>query len=78
MTTAKLTEQQVETGPQKLEGWSVVGGNLHRVFEFEDSRMRSALWRGSRSQPRKWITIRTGRIPGTRSQWTYLPTALVA
>jgi 4a-hydroxytetrahydrobiopterin dehydratase len=36
MTTAKLTEQQVETGLQKLEGWSVVDGNLHRVFEFDD------------------------------------------
>jgi 4a-hydroxytetrahydrobiopterin dehydratase len=36
MATAKLTEQQVETDLQKLEGWSIVDGNLHRVFEFDD------------------------------------------
>jgi 4a-hydroxytetrahydrobiopterin dehydratase len=36
MATAKLTEQQVETDLQKLEGWSIVDGNLHRVFEFHD------------------------------------------
>jgi 4a-hydroxytetrahydrobiopterin dehydratase len=36
MATAKLTEQQVDAGLQKLKGWSVVGGNLHRVFEFRD------------------------------------------
>jgi 4a-hydroxytetrahydrobiopterin dehydratase len=34
MTSGKLTEQQVETDLQKLEGWSVVEGSLHRVFEF--------------------------------------------
>ena len=36
MATAKLTEQQIEADLQKLEGWSVVAGNLHRVFEFKD------------------------------------------
>ena len=36
MATAKLTKQQVEADLQKLNGWSVVGGNLHRVFEFKD------------------------------------------
>jgi 4a-hydroxytetrahydrobiopterin dehydratase len=36
MATAKLTEQHVQTGLQKLEGWSVVEGSLHRVFEFHD------------------------------------------
>ena len=36
MTMAKLTEQQVETDLQELEGWSLVDGNLHRVFEFND------------------------------------------
>jgi 4a-hydroxytetrahydrobiopterin dehydratase len=36
MATAKLTKQQVEADLQKLNGWSVVGGNLHRVFEFDD------------------------------------------
>jgi 4a-hydroxytetrahydrobiopterin dehydratase len=36
MATTKLTEQQVGMDLQKLEGWSVVNGNLHRVFEFGD------------------------------------------
>ena len=36
MTAAKLTEQQIETDLRKLEGWSAVGGHLHRVFEFKD------------------------------------------
>jgi 4a-hydroxytetrahydrobiopterin dehydratase len=36
MTVAKLTEQQIETDLRKLEGWSVVGGTLHRLFAFKD------------------------------------------
>jgi 4a-hydroxytetrahydrobiopterin dehydratase len=36
MATAKLSEQQIEADLQNLKGWSVVSGNLHRVFEFKD------------------------------------------
>jgi 4a-hydroxytetrahydrobiopterin dehydratase len=36
MATARLTEQQVEMGLQNLEGWSLVKGSLHRMFEFND------------------------------------------
>ena len=36
MATAKLSEQQISAELAKLDGWSVVNGNLHRVFEFKD------------------------------------------
>jgi 4a-hydroxytetrahydrobiopterin dehydratase len=36
VATAKLTEQQIAGDLRKLDGWSVVDGNLHRVFEFKD------------------------------------------
>ena len=36
MATAKLSEQQIATELQKLTGWAVENGNLHRVFEFKD------------------------------------------
>lgn len=36
MATAKLTEQEITAGLRTLHGWSVAGGNLHRVFEFKD------------------------------------------
>jgi 4a-hydroxytetrahydrobiopterin dehydratase len=36
MATAKLSEQQISAELAKLNGWSVVKGNLHRVFEFKD------------------------------------------
>jgi 4a-hydroxytetrahydrobiopterin dehydratase len=36
MATAKLSEHQISAELVKLDGWSVVDGNLHRVFEFKD------------------------------------------
>jgi 4a-hydroxytetrahydrobiopterin dehydratase len=36
MATAKLSEQQIAAELQKLGGWTVENGNLHRVFEFKD------------------------------------------
>ena len=36
MVTAKLTEQEISAGLRKLGGWTVVNGNLHRTFEFQD------------------------------------------
>jgi len=36
MATAKLLEQEIAAELRKLGGWSVVNGNLHRVFEFQD------------------------------------------
>jgi 4a-hydroxytetrahydrobiopterin dehydratase len=33
---AKLSEQEIAAELEKLSGWSVVKGNLHRVFEFKD------------------------------------------
>jgi len=36
MANAKLSEQEISAGLSKLAGWSVVNGNLHRVFEFKD------------------------------------------
>jgi 4a-hydroxytetrahydrobiopterin dehydratase len=36
MATAKLLEPEIAAELKKLGGWSVVMGNLHRVFEFKD------------------------------------------
>jgi 4a-hydroxytetrahydrobiopterin dehydratase len=36
MAATKLSEQEIAAELRKLSGWSVVNGNLHRVFEFKD------------------------------------------
>jgi len=36
MSSGKLSKQQVAVGLGKLDGWRVVKGNLHRMFEFKD------------------------------------------
>jgi 4a-hydroxytetrahydrobiopterin dehydratase len=36
MAPAKLSEQEIAAELRKLSGWTVVNGNLHRVFEFKD------------------------------------------
>jgi len=36
MAPTKLSEREVAAEVSKLGGWSVVSGNLHRVFEFKD------------------------------------------
>ena len=33
---AKLSDKEVSTELKKLNGWRVLNGNLHRVFEFKD------------------------------------------
>ena len=38
MTRGKLSKQEVAAGLSKLDGWSLVKGNLHRIFEFKDFR----------------------------------------
>jgi pterin-4a-carbinolamine dehydratase len=37
MSRGKLSKQEIAAGLHKLDGWSVVKGNLHRVFEFKAS-----------------------------------------
>jgi len=36
MGRGKLSKREIAAGLNKLDGWRVVKGNLHRVFEFED------------------------------------------
>jgi 4a-hydroxytetrahydrobiopterin dehydratase len=36
MAATKLSEKEIAAELQKLAGWRVVNGNLHRVFEFPD------------------------------------------
>jgi 4a-hydroxytetrahydrobiopterin dehydratase len=36
MATAKLSDQEISVELRKLAGWSMVNGNLHRLFEFQD------------------------------------------
>jgi 4a-hydroxytetrahydrobiopterin dehydratase len=36
MKSERLSKQEIAAGLRKLDGWSVVKGNLHRLFEFKD------------------------------------------
>jgi 4a-hydroxytetrahydrobiopterin dehydratase len=36
MTRGKLSKQEIAAGLRDLDGWSMVKGNLHRIFEFRD------------------------------------------
>src|SRR6202158_1524553 len=36
MSIGRLSKQQVAVGLGRLNGWRVVKGNLHRMFEFKD------------------------------------------
>jgi 4a-hydroxytetrahydrobiopterin dehydratase len=36
MSSGRLSKQQVAVGLGRLNGWRVVKGNLHRMFEFKD------------------------------------------
>jgi 4a-hydroxytetrahydrobiopterin dehydratase len=36
MAATKLSEKEMAAELEKLSGWTVVNGNLHRVFEFKD------------------------------------------
>jgi len=38
MTRGKLSKREVAAGLSKLDGWRLVKGNLHRIFEFKDFR----------------------------------------
>ena len=42
MAIAKLSEKEIAVELGKLPGWSVVNGNLHRLFEFSDFGMAFA------------------------------------
>jgi len=36
MGLTKLSDKQIQTALQDLEGWSVVDGKLHKEFQFSD------------------------------------------
>ena len=36
MSKGKLSKHEIAAGLCKLDGWSLVKGNLHRMFEFKD------------------------------------------
>lgn len=36
MAATKLSDKEVSAELKKVNGWRVVNGNLHRVFEFKD------------------------------------------
>ena len=36
MSKEKLSKRAIAVGLRKLEGWTVVKGNLHRTFEFKN------------------------------------------
>jgi len=39
MSRGKLSKQEIAAALHKLDGWRVVKGNLHRVFEFKDFKL---------------------------------------
>jgi len=36
MRTRKLSKREIAVGLPELEGWTMVNGNLHRMFAFRD------------------------------------------
>ena len=36
MGLTKLTDEQIQTALQDLEGWSIIDGKLHKEFQFSD------------------------------------------
>jgi 4a-hydroxytetrahydrobiopterin dehydratase len=36
METTKLSDQEIAAELRKIDGWSVLNGKLHRMFEFQD------------------------------------------
>jgi 4a-hydroxytetrahydrobiopterin dehydratase len=36
MSNEKLSKREITDGLRKLQGWTVVKGSLHRMFEFKD------------------------------------------
>lgn len=38
MNKGKLSKQEIAAGLRKLDGWSLVKGNVHRMFKFKDFR----------------------------------------
>ena len=46
MAVTRLSEREVFTELEKLPGWSIAQGKLHRVFEFRDFRQAFAFMTG--------------------------------
>jgi len=46
MGLTKLSDEQIQTALQDLEGWSVVDGKLHKEFNFQISMRHLDLWLG--------------------------------
>jgi len=46
MGLTKLSDEQIQTALQDLEGWSVVDGKLHKEFQFSVSMRLLDLWLG--------------------------------
>jgi len=46
MALTKLSEKEVFAELEKLPGWSIAQGKLHRVFEFRDFRQAFAFMTG--------------------------------
>ena len=46
MAVTKLSEKEVFAELEKLPGWSIAQGKLHRVFEFRDFRQAFAFMTG--------------------------------
>ena len=46
MAVTKLSEKEVVAELEKLPGWSLAQGKLHRVFEFRDFRQAFAFMTG--------------------------------
>ena len=36
MGLTKLSDEQIQTALEDLEGWSIIEGNLHKEFQFSD------------------------------------------
>jgi hypothetical protein len=67
MNREKLSKQEIAAGLRKLDGWSVVKGNLRRIFEFKDFTQAFGFMKRVAARPTEWIITRTGPTRITRS-----------
>ena len=63
MTITRLSEAEIESAVAGLDGWTLVGGKLHRAFEFADFveafgfMARCALVAESRQHHPEWSNV---------------------
>ena len=60
MGLTKLSDEQIQTALQDLEGWSVIDGKLHKEFQFTDFNEAFGFMARASMHIEKMIIIQNG------------------